>query len=1146
MTKLTNEQARMTRGSKEYNKSAAQIKQLKGIIAEHNKALTPNNQKMSFFGRLAEGFNRFEQMAVTAVAAIVGIGMVIKSTIQAFADFDEALTDTIKVTRLTKEQGKELAKSLGEIDTRTSVNELLNLAWVAGKLGINGKESVQEFVEASNQIGVALARDLGGTEAAIRDLGKLTDIFHLKSLYSQREAILKVGSAINELGMASTAAEGYLVNFAKRTAGIAPQAGVGIEDILGLAATLDALGQKAEMSSTAYSKLMVSMTKNTNEFASVAQMSVDDFTNLFNLDANEAMVRVFEGMNKNADGFKKMVSIMGDLEIDGQRMTSVFGALAKNTKMLRTQQDLSNKSFAEGISVTREYNLKNNTAQAQLDKYRKRFVALQVELGERMMPLWGNVIKKASTLLKVIGVSFEFIMKYGKEIALLAITITAYTLATKIATYWTKKHGEATLFTVVAQKLQSLAFRAQFAAIALYNTAIALLAGKTKVAAIQFRAFSAALMANPIGIVVGAIVALGAALYLYAGRLTAAQKLQKTLNNINLTAEKQIVEQRLEMEQLLKIAKDVNNTTAERLKALQTLNQISPEHIGNLTLETINTDAATTATNKYIESLRKKAQLQASQEKLVEIEKQLLDVREGELGFWDKAQGAGIAYALGLRTAGAANKDAADIEEFRTKKITELNLQKEKLLEINDAIIKADLKAQGIVPDEPTNDQLIIAKQKELDLAKKMPETNDAEREAREKKIAAISNEIVELRKNSKAYEENNDLIKEQEDLLASANLMPASSKTEITVRNKTIEEIEQKLSQLKELGTSKQGDSGKKARDEAEKKKLDALEASNNLEKAIINKRFLDGLTSEKQYKDELFNQELKFHAGKLKIYKAGSKEYQDAVNEALELQVEADLKLKELQLEAQQELANAKIENIRDEFDRLEQEELQHWEDEKTALELRLIDKENLNSKELAINQAINDLIYEKEKIHQQKMRDLNTGKSIAEKEQLVDVATPFDTEFAPLEEMQLMFDAKKALIEAQYASEKELAAGNNAFLLAAEKKHNDALIQLKLDLIDAEWQQKEQRIAAGQQFIGALSGMVEQETALGKALFLFNQGLAIAEIWMNIGKANAKAVALSPVTGGMPMGGYQYSNGRSANRTRALPGGQIFSIS
>ena len=78
-----------------------------------------------------------------------------------------------------------------------------------------------------------------------------------------------------------------------------------------------------------------------------------------------------------------------------------------------------------------------------------------------------------------------------------------------------------------------MAFNAQFAAIALYNSVVALMTGKLKVAAIQFRAFSAALAANPVGIVIGSVVALGMALAMYSKRLTSAEKLQRTLNQIN-------------------------------------------------------------------------------------------------------------------------------------------------------------------------------------------------------------------------------------------------------------------------------------------------------------------------------------------------------------------------------------------------------------------------------------------------------------------------------------------------------------------------------------------------------------------------------------------------------------------------------------
>ena len=1119
MTKLVNEQARMTRGSKDYVKHGSEIKKLKNIINEHNNSLATAAKKPSFFQRAADGFNRFQSIAVAAIATITGIAMVVKTTIQAFAEWDEKMVDAMKTTRMSREEAEELNSSLKKIDTRTAQNDLLNLAWVAGKLGISGKENVLEFVTAANQIGVALSRDLGGTENAIRDIGKLTDIFHTKDMYGQEQAILKMGSAINELGMASTAAEGYLVNFAKRTAGIAPQAGVSVENILGLAATLDALGQRAEMSSTAYSKLMVTMTKRTQEFASVAQMSLEDFTALFNVDANEAMVRVFEGMNQDASGFQKMVDILGDLEIEGQRMTSVFGALAKNTGMLSKQQELSNKAYEEGISVTREYNLKNDTAQAKLEKYRKGFVNLQVELGKKMMPIYGQVIHKASTLLKVFGATVEFISKYGKQIAVLLITITAYSIATKLATFWQTKYSEATILSVISQKLQALAFRAQFAAISLYNAAVALFAGKTKVAAIQFRAFSAALMANPIGIVVGAIAAISAALYFYSSRLTEAQKLQKTLNDVNLTAEKQIVEQRLELEQLLRVAENENNSKERRLAAIKKINELSPEFLKGITLETLKTEASKAALDGYINSLHQKAKLMAAQEKIVEIEKEILDLQDGELGFWQKAGSAGIAYALGLRTAGAASKDAAEIEKFRAEKVAELTLEQEKLLEVTDKIIKSQSQSEQIDFDPDSPQAMLKAKQDELDLARKMPAATNEEIEARKNNIASIILEIKALEKLANTHVSNTDLIKEKEEELESARLMPGATKAEITARNKAIETIERQIAAYKELGTAEHGDSGKKESDEAIKKNIEVIEAANSAEKAAINKRHLDGISSEKQYNDELLLQELNFIAAKIKTYKVGSKEYQEEVNKAMELQLDVDLKLRELQLKAQDELAAAKIENFRDEFLRQEEAEKERWFLEKTELEKRLSNKAELNEKEQAINDAIHELIEEKEKTHQQKMTDLKTGKKLAELEDMVTATDPFDEEFAPLEQMQKSFNARAELIQAQYLNELDMAAGNHAALLAAEKIYNDAMLQLKLDMIDAEWMQREQRIEAAQSFVGALSGIVDQETALGKALFLFNQGLAIAEIWMSVAKANAKAVESSPMTFGLP---------------------------
>ena len=151
-----------------------------------------------------------------------------------FMEYDEALTDAMKTTNLSKSEVTALSEELKKIDTRTAQTELLALLRIGGKLGVQGQEDLLGFVRAADKINVALKEDLGGdAEAAIAQIGKMVDIFQLKDQFGLEDAMIKVGSAVNSLGMASTANEGYIVDFTRRLAGIAPNASISIDKILG-------------------------------------------------------------------------------------------------------------------------------------------------------------------------------------------------------------------------------------------------------------------------------------------------------------------------------------------------------------------------------------------------------------------------------------------------------------------------------------------------------------------------------------------------------------------------------------------------------------------------------------------------------------------------------------------------------------------------------------------------------------------------------------------------------------------------------------------------------------------------------------------------------------------------------------------------
>lgn len=301
---------------------------------------------------IISGFNKLRQL--------------ISESTPAYREYDDKLADVMKTTGLAKDETEALSKSLKKIDTRTPQNELLDLARVAGKLGIDSAKEVEGFVRAADKINVALSEDLGGNaEEALNEVGKLVDIFNIKQKFGIEDAMIRVGSTVNELGAASTANEGYIVDFTKRLAGVAPQANISIQNVMGYGATLDQFGQQCETSGTAMSQAITGMFKKTDVYARIAGMSVKDFTALMNKDANAAFITFLKGLKGNNDGMAAMVKNLNDLKMDGSRTTQILGALASNVETLEQQQLLANQAFADGTSIINEFNTKNNTAQAQ-------------------------------------------------------------------------------------------------------------------------------------------------------------------------------------------------------------------------------------------------------------------------------------------------------------------------------------------------------------------------------------------------------------------------------------------------------------------------------------------------------------------------------------------------------------------------------------------------------------------------------------------------------------------------------------------------------------------------------------------------------------------------------------------------------------
>jgi len=142
---------------------------------------------------------------------------------------------------------------------------------------------------------------------------------------------------------------------------------------------------------------------------------------------------------------------------------------------------------------------------------------------------------------------------------------------------------------------------------------------------VRFAAMTVLMAANPFGAIAIAVGLVVAAFLVFRKSTDDVVQAQSTLVAINNEATKSIAAERAKLNELLIVARDEKVSKEQRVKAIKQLNEIAPKYLGNLTLETINTDAARVAVDKYNESLIRTAKVKAAQAKLVEIERKLID-----------------------------------------------------------------------------------------------------------------------------------------------------------------------------------------------------------------------------------------------------------------------------------------------------------------------------------------------------------------------------------------------------------------------------------------------------------------------------------------------------------------------------------------
>ncbi len=518
LKQLNKELGNIERGSAAWNEHTKKIRAVKDELAKLNRE---TKSQESLWNRFAKKMFDWGAAIQTVAAAFTGITMSARSAVQAYADMDAEMASVRKFTGMSADEVARLNEEFKEIDTRTSREELNKLAQEAGRLGKSSQEDVLGFVRAANQINVALD-DLG--EGATLSLSKIAGAFGQEDKYGTEQALLKVGSVINELSQNCRASAPFLADFTNRLTGVGTTAGLTIQQIMGFGAVLDSNGAQLESSATALGQIVMKLYREPAKYAKAAGLEVEGFTKLLKEDANEAVLTFLEAL-RDAGNLDAMAPMLADMGEKGARSVATLTMLAGKIDEVRAQQKAANVAFDEGVSVTKEYEVQNNTVQAGLDKAKKNFHEMAISLGEKLAPAMKYAVTSSSALLKAISLLVTFINDHKKALANCIIVMTSYLVLVKSTTIAEKARAGVVALAKVAQvafnavvSVGTNIHKAYTYVVNLGRVAMILFRDGVASARIAFAALNATMKANVFGVLVTAITAVTLAIVNLTGK----------------------------------------------------------------------------------------------------------------------------------------------------------------------------------------------------------------------------------------------------------------------------------------------------------------------------------------------------------------------------------------------------------------------------------------------------------------------------------------------------------------------------------------------------------------------------------------------------------------------------------------------------
>ena len=589
--------------------------------------------------------------ALKNLTAYVGMFAVFNQVKTYFVDlfrlnmkFMDQLTDIRKVALSTTDEIANLSRELAKIDTRTSLEELNQIAYAGAKLGIQtqgGTMALAGFVRAADQVNVALKEDLG--EEALTSLAKITEVMGLVDKYGVEKAMLKTGSAIFRLAATSTASSDKIVDFSNRMLALGEQAALTTPDILALGSAVDSMALEPEVAATAFGKLVTELRKGTSPIEKSLGIATGSLKKMIESGRGmDAILTIFRKMGETKNVFA-LDGLFKDLGSDGARLVKTMVTMAAKNGMLTKAVEESNKAFNDGTAVTVEYNMQQETAMAYMERannlWEKQFVSSSAAAG----PVH-DIAKAWFELTKELTSSLGFMTEVKLAIGLIFASVKMLLNILPTLISMLSMAGLAGAFAYVldyAQKLSSASASLSVVWAKMVST---------------FKKLSLVKQAGVFGGIIGLLGILVVKLAEYTSSLNQASAGQRVLNEVQEEGKRRAMEEQEQLTRLHNVMKDTSASMKLRIDAMNQLNSAIPGLNAKINTETGAVKENTRAWEANFTRLQKYYELEGARSKLAELGRQkvdaILDLQKKEDAYANsKVQTSNGSY---IQTSGGA------------------------------------------------------------------------------------------------------------------------------------------------------------------------------------------------------------------------------------------------------------------------------------------------------------------------------------------------------------------------------------------------------------------------------------------------------------------------------------------------------------